>query len=55
MGRRSKTAQARKREKYKLLTEMWRVKIETATDSFSTDSRDNHISKDRDLVGDEEG
>jgi hypothetical protein len=56
MGRRSKVAQARRREKRNAkLDEVWRVRRETATDNSLTDSRDNHISEDRDLVGDEEG
>jgi hypothetical protein len=56
MGKRSKEAQARRRDKRNAkLNEKWRVRRETATDSLSTGSRDNHISEDRDLVGDEEG
>lgn len=52
MGRRSKEAQARRREKRNAkLDEKWRVRREAATDSVCTDSRDNIGGEAGDLVG----
>jgi hypothetical protein len=54
LDRRSPEGAKRRREKQRAkLAEKWRVRREAATDSLSTGSRDNHISKDRDLVGNE--